>query len=115
MAATGLSLRQVPSTIGWSALASLAANLGMDSAVYRVRNPEMAAWATVAKTNALLADLIDAVGSLAWMYACANRGRGPRPRKPKPYPRPWLRDDGERHFGSGAIPRAEFLSWYYSG
>lgn len=109
-----MRLRDVPETIGWDGALLVLRHLPEGSATVRALRPEEWSWSTRMRTNALLADVIDGQGDLAYIYAAAHTQRGkPKPRKPERYPRPWVKDESRRHLGSGAIPRCEFLKWYY--
>lgn len=115
MAHLGARLSDVPLTIGWDGLLVLYRHADETWATWRAQHREKVGdWCTTLRTNALLADCIDATMATAYVVALANSRRGaPRPQRPKPVERPWARPEGDRHIGSGAIPRSEFLSWYY--
>lgn len=73
-------------------------------------DPELSAWGTTTKTNAILADIFDV---LAMMNAnLVALGSHKPAKKPKPYPRPHRKDDTEsRHFGSKPLPVPELHKW----
>lgn len=73
-------------------------------------SPEMAAWSSRTKTNAILADIFDI---LAIMNANVMAiGSGKRPKRPKPYPRPGgSGDKSTKHFGSKGLPPDELQRW----
>ena len=106
----GCSIDDAARRYGWGALRLWASHLPVDSAVYRSRDADMAAWALGGQQTTLLADLYDAVMASNWIQA--SRASGKKQRKPEPYPRPWARRE-RQHFGAGAIPISEFESWYY--
>lgn len=85
---------------GKVALVSFIQNLPVDSALQRSMNPkdEYGPWHSLAKTNAILADIYDA-------YAAVNARKG---HSPKPYPRP----QKKQGVGKGAIPISEFWDWW---
>ena len=102
MTGTGRTLAEIARAPGGvAALVSLMRYLPPDSATYREMNPddEVPAWCTAMKTNAILADLVDAY------VAVHSNGR------PKPYPRP----GGGKRIGKGAIRVKDFERWWKSG
>ena len=76
----------------------------------RELNPEAAAWATTTKTNAILADIYDALAMInANLMAI---GSGTAAKKPKLYPRPNQKDNDDiKHFGKGGLPPAKLREW----
>ena len=115
MTLAGRTLDDVGGALPWTAFRSFVSSLGVSSALFRSMYPEQAAWSSAARTNALLADVFDAVQALSYAFACANTGKGkPRPKKPKPYPRPGAKRD-EGRIGDGAIPIRDFESWWNGG
>lgn len=114
MCLLGIRLRDVPETIGWSGLAIFYRHLDERSATWRAQHGDVSPWTTVMQANAILADVCDVLQWQSYNFAKAHTARGHQgPRRPSPYPRPWKVDDGARHVGGGAIPRAAFLDWYY--
>lgn len=111
MAILGLPFECAASRYGWGNLITFVRHLPPESAVYRAKYPDAAAFASSLKRNAILADLFDAVAAFNYTFARAHGGKG---KQPKPYDRPWA-DDGARHVGSDPIPISEFNSWYYGG
>lgn len=75
----------------------------MDSPIVRAAHPEVAEWASTAKTNAILADGFDVS-----QWANYQRGGG-KGSKPRPYPRPG--DRSTRKFGTRRMTRQEVQSW----
>lgn len=74
-------------------------------------NPDLSAWASRVKTNAILADIYDQLAVInANLLAIGSR----RPAKtPKPYPRPGKKDpENTQHFGRGALPPDELRAWF---
>lgn len=72
-------------------------------------NPEIHAWASTVKTNAILADIFDMLAMInANLTAIGSRRAA---KKPKPYPRPGKDDKDTRHFGSGALPVEDLHRW----
>lgn len=82
------------------ALISFINYLPPDSALYTEMHPddEFGIWNTRAKTNAMIADFIDA-------FVAAHTKKG---KKANTYPRP----KKKQRIGSGAIPISEFWDWW---
>ncbi|WP_278591454.1 hypothetical protein [Olsenella uli] len=117
MTLVGVTLRDVPGTIGWDGLRDLYRHLGTDSATWRAQHPELAPYATAFGLAQMAGELVDGLAAVQYAIACAHRTKGaPRPRRPRLGRWPWRKADGtERHLGSGALPRRDFLAWYYDG
>lgn len=102
MTRTGRTLEEFMTmgAAGKVALISFINYLPIDSALRQAENPkdEFGAWYTTAKTNAMLADLLDVI-----VAAHTKKGH-----KPKPYPRP------REHKGIGKEPIAikDFWDWW---
>jgi hypothetical protein len=110
----GTRLADVPPTIGWDGLLVLYRHADETWATWRAqRKGDVGDWYSTRRTNALLADCIDAINAAAYVVAKAHSKKGSRPKAPAPVERPWVKAAGERHLGSGAIPQCEFLDWYY--
>lgn len=108
---TGHEFNDIGRTLSWDALDSFLRNVGLDSALARELKPEMAAWATPLKTNAILADIADELAQInANLVAIGSHKPA---KKVKPYPRPWKLDpsDGKK-IGSGGLPPAELRKWF---
>lgn len=74
-------------------------------------NPDISAWASTLKTNAILADIIDMLATINANLMAIGSGKAAK--RPKPYPRPGKKPhDEERHFGSGALPPDELRAWF---
>ena len=86
---------------GLVALISFIENLPIDSALGKSEYPrdEFREWHRTLKTNAILADIYDAL-------VAVHTKKGHRP---KPYPRPQER---KNVIGDGAIPISEFWDWW---
>lgn len=106
----GCTLAQARLSYGWHALATWARHLPHESATWRAKHPDEAAFASAYGRATIAADTFDAIVNGALAVA---RTQGARTRTPKPYPRPGDRPEA-RHFGSGAIPVADFDAWYYA-
>lgn len=80
-------------SLPWGALGSFLHKVKPDSALATEIDPAIAEWSTTFKTNALLADIYDA---LTWFNATmAAKGTGKRAQKPEKYPRPWREKKGQ--------------------
>ena len=64
----------------------------------REMRPDLAQWASTAKTNALLADIYDLL-AVVNANLCA-KGTGKKSKRPKPYPRPESKSGNEKHIGT---------------
>lgn len=96
---------------GIVALVHFVENLDVDSALMRdIDSVDIAEWASNLKTNALLADVFDALVQFNFNYVQAHSKH--RPQKPKPYPRPWAKKEDK--IGKGAIPVSQFWDWWTS-
>lgn len=97
--------------LSWDALDSFVKNLRPDSATAREMNPELAVWATQAKTNAILADIFDLLSGInANLVAMAT---GKRAKRTKQYPRPGKKDKNVQQIGGreNAMPVAKMREW----
>jgi len=119
MTVLGLRLRDVPNTIGWDGLLLFINHLPTSSALYRAMYPEMYTFGLPEQQSAILADLYDLINWFMYAYVSANSESSHKPKKPQRYPRPWEQDDqvddGEQHFGKGAVSVEEFNEFYYGG
>jgi hypothetical protein len=96
---------------GMVALVHFAKCLGPGSMTKGKEHEGMGEWGQRFMTNALLADLYDAIQGLAWTTAA--KGSKKRPKKPKPYPRPWLKAKKQK-FGKDPVPLSKFWDWWNS-
>lgn len=107
---TGYELSDAGVSFSYGALASFVEHAEPDSALARELNPEVAEWATRVKTNAILADLYDAIMSVRHdMDSLLSKKHI---KKPKPYPRPGQKTTN--HIGSGPLPFEELREWFKS-
>lgn len=104
---TGHELNDLGSALTWGAFSSFVSNLEADSATARELEPELAAWSSVAKTNAILADIFDVLAVINANLKAL--GSGSRAKTPEKYPRP-QRKKKEKIFGS-SLPMAEMRAW----
>lgn len=109
---TGHDIDDIGRTLSWGALYSFVKNLGPDSALAREMYPEEARWASIVKTNAILADIYDAIMMQTSIIIALRTGK--QPKEPTPYPRPGnkAKKENEKHFGSGAMPANELHEWF---
>lgn len=98
---------------GVIALVSFVKHAGPDTALWRAVNPddEMPEWTERRQTNAMLADIYDAVVRLAAITAA--HGTGKKAKKTEPYPRPNAKKKQKR-IGKGAIAASKFAAWWES-
>lgn len=89
--------------LSWAALDSFIKNTPPDGALVREIRPDLYQWSTIAKTNALLADIYDMLAIIN-SNLCA-KGSGKKAKKPKPYPRPG-KNKNARKVGT-ALPVSE--------
>jgi hypothetical protein len=116
----------VPTRVTWRALRALYRHARKGSALYQLARRdklgEAAAWSTEAH---LLAEAIDELRVLRYLYVAAHRQRDtPAPPRPQLVPRPGAaaplpaaapEGEGRTHIGYGAIPAADFETWWTTG
>lgn len=108
---TGHELRDVGRTMSWTAFSAFLHHLDPEAALVREINPEGSAWATTAKTNAILADIFDMLANINSNLIAMGTGRPAK--RPKPYPRPIKKQpEEERHFGRDPLPPDELRKWF---
>ena len=74
----------------------------------RELDPDLSAWGSTIKTNAILADIYDVLALInANMVAM---GSGKRAKKPKPYKRPG--DNDSKKIGKNALPPDQLKEWF---
>ena len=109
MSKTGHEVSDLGRSLSWGALQAFLKNIGADSALARGMNPELAAWSTTTKTNAILADIFDLLATInANIIGMASHKRA---KPPKAYPRPGAKPEDERKFGRGAVPVDDLRKW----
>lgn len=106
---TGFTLDDVGGALSWSALGAFLHTADPESALAHELEPELAAWATRFKTNAILADIYDVLAQInANLVAGFSRKRSQKPRR---YQRPG--DDSKRHIGkNNSMTMNELDSWF---
>ena len=99
---------------GLVALSHFTRYLDADSALWRELNPsdETPMWTDRPSTNAILADIYDALSTFNTNYVSHHSKRSVR--RQAPYPRPNAKKSG-KEIGKGAIPAREFMDWWESG
>ena len=89
MTRAGFTLEDVPSRVSFRALLSFVSHLGADSELVAELKPELAGWQGAQRVPMMLADVIDLLNNIGYMYASSHRGKGkPKPKQPRPYRRP---------------------------
>ena len=109
MISTGHTLDDVGSGLSWAALGSFLHNLGPESATARELDPEMAAWSSRGKTNAILADIFDMLSQINSNLVAIGSHKAAK--KPKTYPRPGDKEKQKKKIGRNALPANELDSW----
>lgn len=99
---------------GIIALAHFAVNLGLDSATICAESgfTRQSEWTYRMKTNAILADIYDAIQAFSYIFA-KSKSKRKNAKKPKPYPRPWVEPKTQK-FGKDPIPVSRFKRWWNS-
>ena len=109
----GITLADVPETIGWGGLAALVRHMTCEWATWRALNPDLAPYVTGTGRAQLMVKAIDALYDATYAIEVAHAKNPRTVRRPSYIDVPWRNDRGRRHFGSGAIPASEFYDWYY--
>ncbi len=94
----------------WSALYSFVINLGTDSALARDLG-KATGWETTLKTNAILADIYDALQSID-IHLVRFISHGKKNPRFKPYPRPG-KDKNVRKIGKDPMTPDDLRKWYF--
>ena len=105
---TGHEMNDIGDTLSWGALSSFVSNLEADSATAREIEPELSGWSSVAKTNAILADIFDVLSAINANLKAL--GSGKRAKNPEKYPRPKKKNEKSKIFTS-SMPMAEMRAW----
>jgi len=71
-------------------------------------DPELTAWGSTVKTNAILADIFDVLAMIN-ANICAL-GSGKKAKQPKKYSRPG--DNDKKKIGKNALPPDELRAWF---
>lgn len=91
---------------GTVALCHFLTSLDLDArTAYETAELDAAEWSDTLKTNALLADIYDAIRLFNYSFA------GKKAKEPKPYPRPWAENKSQK-YGKDAIPILDFEDWW---
>jgi hypothetical protein len=105
---TGHEINDIGDTLSWGALSSFVSNMEADSATVREIEPELSGWSSVAKTNAILADIFDVLSAINSNLKAI--GSGTRAKSPEKYPRPKKKTEKNKIFKS-SMPMAEMRAW----
>lgn len=105
---TGHTLDDVGSALSWSALGAFLHRVEPDGAIAHEIEPEIAAFSSRFKTNAILADIYDLLAQInANLVAGFSRKRTSKPRR---YPRPG--DESKRRIGKDSMTISELDNWF---
>lgn len=106
---TGFTLEDVGGALSWSALGAFLHKVEPDGAIAQEIEPEIAAFSSRFKTNAILADIYDVLAQInANLVGGFSQKRSQKPRR---YPRPG--DNGKRQIGKNNSMTVEELdSWF---
>lgn len=114
MTRVGVSLYALPAAMSWADLIDFVSYLDASSALVSEVDPELAGWQGDEKVPMLLAHIADLLAGLSYGYTVSHMKKGARkPTPPEPIPRPGVEQPKrQQHWGSGAIPMAEFKDWW---
>ena len=117
MTRTGYTIADVGGALSWASLRNFVDNLGADSRLFRDMHPDRAKYVEWGEGNRaawVLADIVDELRVIQYLFKLAHAKRGHRPKKPRPYPRPGVSDDllGEKRIGRDPIPASKFDDWW---
>ena len=106
---TGFTLDDVGGALPWSALGAFIHRIEPDGAIAQEIEPDIAAFSSRFKTNAILADIYDVLAQInANLVAGFSRKRSQKPRR---YPRPG--DNSKRQIGkNNSMTVDELDSWF---
>lgn len=105
---TGFTLDDVGGALSWSALGAFLHRVEPDGAIAQEIEPDIAAFSSRFKTNAILADIYDLLAQInANLVAGFSRKRSQKPRR---YPRPG--DNDKHHIGKNSMTVDELNSWF---
>lgn len=106
---TGFTLEDVGGALSWSALGAFLHKVEPDGAIAQEIEPDIAAFSSRFKTNAILADIYDVLAQInANLVGGFSRKRSQKPRR---YPRPG--DNSKRHIGKNdSMTVNELDSWF---
>ena len=83
-------------------------HLDIDSETARELDPELTAWGSAIKTNAILADIFDVLSMINANLVAL--GSGKKAKTPKKYSRPGDKD--KKSIGKNALPPNELRAWF---
>lgn len=105
----GYTVEDIGGALSWGALNDFIKKSGPESALVSEIYPEQAKWASIVKTNEILADLYDLIAYLRSELVYGLSGK--KSKKPVLYKRPGREDDKKRHIGRNALPVSELEEW----
>ena len=108
MLRTGHTIDDIGGALSWDALSAFLRHLGPDTETARELDPELTAWVSTAKTNAILADIFDVLAQIN-TNLCAL-GSGKAAKKPPAYKRPG--DNRAKHIGKNALPISDLRAFF---
>ena len=117
MTRTGYTIADVGGALSWASLRHFVENLDGDSRFFRETHPEEAeylAWSEPQRVPWVLADIVDELRIIQYMFEAAHSKKGHKPKRPKPYRRPGVSDAalGEKRIGKEPIPATSFDGWW---
>lgn len=114
MTRVGVSLYDLPAAMSWADLRDFVSYLDASSALVSEVEPDVAGWQGDEKVPMLLAHIADLLAGLSYGYTLSHIKKGAKkPAPPEPIPRPGVQPKRQtQHWGSDAIPIAEFDDWW---
>ena len=117
MTRTGYTIADIGGALPWASLHNFIDGLDGDSRLLRALNPteaEKLEWSDPHRVPWVLADIVDELRIIQYLFKSAHSKKGHRPKKPKPYRRPGVSDQamGEKRIGKDPIPAADFKDWW---
>lgn len=112
LVAVGWTWDDVPERLPWRSLFAFVKHLPATSALGRALDPETASWMDGTLVANLLAELGYRLDVANWQR---SRDGQKGHRKPKPWPRPWVKAQGTRTIGRGAIPMSAWADFWGDG
>lgn len=99
--------------MGWDGLMAVVRHMPETWATWRAMNSDIAPYVTDFGRAQLAVKAIDTLYDLVYAIEVAHAKKPKTVRRPEYIDVPWRDDPHRRHFGRGAIPRADFYDWYY--
>lgn len=104
-----------PDALDWRDIRDVVRYLDASSALVSEMRPDEAGWQGGEKVPMLLAHIADLLAALSYGYVITHIKKGTKkPQPPEQIPRPGVapKKGTDKHLGSGAIPVADFDSWW---